>query len=164
MDGSFKAHIGDLRTRAINMSSWLLRTFKNCSIGFMAFLYKTYLKPVADYCSNLYSPINYKEIESLEAIPRAWTRMCPQIKNKHFWDRLKLLGISSIQQRQERYHIILCTKILEGLVPQQGNIRGIWRPYKGRLVNIPTIKSTKKARGLREASFTIQGGWLLKRL
>ena len=130
----------------------------------MAFLYKTYLQPLADYCSHLYSPIKYNKIESLEAISQVWTRMGPQIKNKHFWDRLKLLGISSIQRRQERYCIILCWKILEGLVPQQGNIRGIWRPYKGRLVNIPTIKSTKKARGLREASFTIQGGRLFNSL
>ena len=60
--------------------------------------------------------------------------------------------------------IILCWNILEGLVPQQGNIRGIWRPYKGRLVDIPTIKSTSKARLLREASFTIQGGKLFNSL
>ena len=133
-DGSFKAHITDVKTRAINMSSWLLRTFKNWSLGFMSFLYRTYILPITDYCSQLYSPTRFNKIESLEAIPRVWTRSCSQIRHKHFWDRLKLLGIDSIQRRQERFRIILCWKILEGLVPQQRNIKGVWKPYRGRQV------------------------------
>ena len=28
-DGSFKSHIADVKTKAINMSAWLLRTFRN---------------------------------------------------------------------------------------------------------------------------------------
>ena len=141
-DGSFKNHIADVKTKAINMSAWLLRTFKNRSLGFMRFLYQTYILPLTDYCSHLYSPTRFSEIKSLEAIPRVWTRHCIQIRGRHLWDHLKLLGISSIQRRHERYRIILCWKILEGLVPQQGNIKSIWRPYKGRLVVEPTIKAT----------------------
>ena len=108
------------------MAAWLLRTFKNRLLGFMGFLYRTYILPLTDYCSHLYSPTRFNEIESLEAIPRAWTRHCIQIRGKHLWDCLKLLGISSIQRRHERFWIILCWNILEGLVPQQGNIKSIW--------------------------------------
>ena len=139
-DGSFKSHIADVKTKAINMASWLLRTFRNRSLGFMRFLYRTYLMPLTDYCSHLYSPTKYNEIETLEAIPRAWTRHCVQLREMHLWDRLKTLGISSIQCRHERYRIILCWKILEGLVPQQGNIKSFRRPHKGRLVLEPAIK------------------------
>ena len=38
-DGSFKNHIADIKAKAINMSAWLLRTFKNRLLGFMGFLY-----------------------------------------------------------------------------------------------------------------------------
>ena len=41
-DGSFISHIADVKTRAINMSVWLLRTFKNQSMGSTSFLYKKY--------------------------------------------------------------------------------------------------------------------------
>ena len=68
-DGSFKSHIMEVKTKAINMSAWLLRTFRNRSLGFMYFLYKTYILPLTDYCSHLYSPSRFSEIESLEAIP-----------------------------------------------------------------------------------------------
>ena len=57
-DGSFKSHIADVKAKAINMASWLLRTFRNRSLGFMRFLYRTYLIPLTDYCSNLYSQAN----------------------------------------------------------------------------------------------------------
>ena len=36
-DGSFKNHIAEVKTKAINMSAWLLRTFRNRSLGFMGF-------------------------------------------------------------------------------------------------------------------------------
>ena len=51
------------------MAAWLLRTFKNRSLGFMGFLYRMYILPLTDYCSHLYSPTKFNEIESLEAIP-----------------------------------------------------------------------------------------------
>ena len=40
----------------------------------------------------------------------------------------------------------------------------MWKPYKGRLVETPTIKFTSKAKGLREASFTVQAGKLFNSL
>ena len=52
-DSSFMNHIAEVKTKAINMASWLLRTFHNRSLGFMRFLYKTYLMPLTDYCSHL---------------------------------------------------------------------------------------------------------------
>ena len=82
----------------------------------------------------------------------------------HVWDRLKALRISSVQRRHERYRIILCWKILEGLVPQQGNIKSVRRPLKGRMVLEPTIKSSSKAKSLKEASFTIQAARLFNSL
>ena len=61
-DGSFKSHIADVKTKAINMSVWLLRTFKNRSLGFIGFLYRAYILPLTDYCSHLYSPTRFNEI------------------------------------------------------------------------------------------------------
>ena len=95
-DATFKNHIAETKTKAIIMASWLLRTFQNRSLGFMRFLYRTYLMPLTDYCSHLWSPLRYNEIETLEAIPRSWTRHCIHLRGIHFWDRLKALRISSI--------------------------------------------------------------------
>ena len=142
------------------MSAWLLRTFSNRSLGFMHFLYQTYIVPITDYCSQLYSPTKFSEIDTLESIPRAWTRRCHQIKGQHFWDRLKILGISLIQRRHERFRIILTWKIVEGIIPHHGGIHSIWRPYKGRMLLEPNIKQSSKAKSIQEASFPVQAARL----
>ena len=43
---------------------WLLRTFNNCSIFFLKFLYKTYIHPLSDFCSQLWTPAKVAEIKS----------------------------------------------------------------------------------------------------
>ena len=159
-DATFKLHIADVKTRAINMLAWLLRTFNNRSLGFMRFLYRTYIVPITDYCSQLYTPVRFSEIDTLESIPRAWTRRCHQIKGHHFWDRLKMLGISSIQRRQERFRINLTWKIIEGIIPHYGGIESVWRPYKGRMLLEKNIKESSKAKSVQEASFRVQAARL----
>ena len=129
-------------------------------MGFMKFLYQTYIVPITDYCSQLYTPVKFSEIDTLESIPRAWTRRCLQIKDLHFWDRIRMLGISSIQRRQERFRIILTWKILEGLIPYYGDIKSIWRPHKGRILLEKNIKESSKAKSVQEASFRVQAARL----
>ena len=50
------------------------------------------------------------------------------------------------------------------MVPQQGNIKAMWKPYKGRLVEAPPTKANSRAKSLREASFTVQAGKLFNSL
>ena len=49
-------------------------------------------------------------------------------------------------------------------MPQQGNIKSVRRPHKGRLVLEPAIKSSSKAKSLKESSFTIQAARLFNSL
>ena len=81
---------------------------------FMAFIWSTYLSPQFEYCSPIYYPTTYGEVDMLEGVMRMWTRQIPVISQYHFWDRLKLLHFSSIQQRVERYAIIAYKKVVSG--------------------------------------------------
>ena len=49
-------------------------------------------------------------------------------------------------------------------MPQQGNIKSVRRPHKGRLVLEPAIKSSSRAKSLKESSFTIQAARLFNSL
>ena len=91
----------------------------------MRFLYT--IQPIADYCSYLWAPTKYVDIDALEAIPRAWSNQALFILDFHPWDRLRILKIPSVQRRLQRYHIIVFGKILEGLTLAQGGIKGVWR-------------------------------------
>ena len=64
--GSFKTQIQKVKNRSNQTIAWLLRTFNNRSIFFLKFLYKTYIRPLSDFCSQLWTPAKVAEIESLE--------------------------------------------------------------------------------------------------
>ena len=72
----------------------------------MRFLYQTYIQPNTDYGSQVWFPVKLTEIDALESILRVWTRKIPYIRDMHFWDRLEVMKMSSIQRRHERYLII----------------------------------------------------------
>ena len=121
-NGSFKTHIQKGKSRCHQTMAWLLRTFENRSIYFLRFLYKNYVQPLSDYCSQIWSPTRAQEIESLESINRSWTRRCPAIRGEHYWDRLRFMGLSSTQRRHDRYLAIYTWKMLEKKVANNGDV------------------------------------------
>ena len=58
----------------------------------------------------------------------------------HFWDRLEVMKMSSIQRRHERYLIIYTWQMLENKVINNGSIKAVWTNYKGRKVVIHSPK------------------------
>ena len=67
----------------------------------------------------------------------AFLRRVLALRNMHYWDRLKVMNITSVQRRMERYTIIYTHKILSGVVPNPGNFNSTWT-HRGRFVKIPT--------------------------
>ena len=85
-----------------------MRVFRNRSLSFLRFLYKTYICAHLDYGSQIWAPTKLQEIDSLESIVRAWTRRVPTLREYHSWDRMEMMNISSVQRRQERYQVLYC--------------------------------------------------------
>ena len=152
--GTFKQHITKVRNRCMQVSAWLLRTFENRSIKFLRFLFRTYISPHLDYCSQIWTPVQCQEIDSLEAVVRAWTRKCPAIRERHYWDRLELMGLSSVQRRHERYMAIYVWKIFEAEVSSNGGIEAQWTTHKGRKAVLPKLRGSQSVRTLRVNSFS----------
>ena len=75
--------------------------------------------------------------------------------NTQYKDRLKLLGMYSTERRTQRYRIIYCWKIVQGLVPNCGLTVVGARPGRGRILKVPKIMT--KGRKAREESFSVEG-------
>ena len=78
------------------------------------------MEPHLDYCSQLWSPTKSEAINSLEAPLRAYSKKVLGAYGLSYWGCLKLLKLSSMQRWHDRYKIIYCHKILNGLVPNPG--------------------------------------------
>ena len=96
---------------------WILRTFSTRSKPVLLTLFKSLVIPHLDYGSQLWSPFQVKSINALERVQRVFTKHIDGMHNLSYAERLKSLGIYSLQRRRDRYMAIYMWKILERKVP-----------------------------------------------
>lgn len=77
-------------------------------------IYNTYIRPHLEYCIQAWSPHLVKDIDCLERIQRRATKMVKGLKKMTYEERLKTLGIHTLQKRRLRGDLIETFKILTG--------------------------------------------------
>ena len=82
-DGTFKDHIVSIRKKAYRKCGYILRTFENRSAQFMARIFKVLVLPYYDYGCQVWSPVDYGSIDTLESITKYWTRKVPVVRQEH---------------------------------------------------------------------------------
>ena len=75
-------------------------------------LYKTLVRPLIDYCSQVWRPYLKKDVNSIEKIQKRYTKMVEGCKSLKYEQRLKKLKLTTIEERQRRLDMILTYKIL----------------------------------------------------
>ena len=124
----------------------------------MKFIWKTYMIPKIDYCSQLWGQLPSGLMQKLEGLQRAFTAKIPELRGLNYWARLEKLKLLSIQRRFERYECIYTWKIVENIVP---NCSLNWNldETKGRLCKIPQLvtSSSCKVKSMRDRSFQVAG-------
>ena len=99
-------------------------------------------------------------MDKLEKVQSYFTRLIPVIRSKSYTERLKILKLTSIQQRFNRYRIINVRNILLGLVPNpRVKVRRQEGLRCGLLLEVPKRKTDSL---LRLNSFMIRGPAIYK--
>ena len=111
---SFSDHIQGCVSRA-RQRIYLLRKCFTCSDDRSLILaYKSYVLPILEYCSPVWSPCNVSDIIKLEAVQRRFTRYLPACyrKNYNYNERLIVCGLMSLEKRRLISDLILLYKII----------------------------------------------------
>lgn len=118
MDGKlgFSTHITEIVTRAKQRMSLLLRAFISKDTSFLVLAFKTYVLPLLDYCSQVWSPHLLKDVLYVESVQRLFTKRLPGLKDFSYFQRLTALGLCSLERRRLDFDLIFCYKILNGLI------------------------------------------------
>ena len=92
----------------------LKRTLVNWNCHILKILYTTFVRPHLEYASPAWSPYMKKDIKCLENIQRRATKLVNEIKNLSYEDRLKKLGLTTLEERRVRGDLIQYYKCING--------------------------------------------------
>ena len=81
---------------------WILRNFNNRKVDFMRFLWKVYITPVMDYCSQLYAPSFGRLLMKLENLLKSFSKKVSGLSHLNYWERINILKLYSVGRRNER--------------------------------------------------------------
>ena len=84
--------------------------------------YKTYVLPLLEYCSQVWSPHHATEITRIESVQRIFTKRLNNFKNLSYAERLAKASMCTLELRRLRADLLLCYKILHGFVTINSDI------------------------------------------
>jgi len=78
--------------------------------------YKTFVRPHLEFCTAAWSPFYKKDKALLERVQHCFTRMIPGLRDKVYRERLRILGVWSLEERRNRTDLIEIFKIWKGIL------------------------------------------------
>ena len=78
--------------------------------------YVTYVRPILEYCSFVWSPYHLKDIHALERVQRHFTRRLLGFRHYCYSDRLKLLNLETLEMWRLKADLKMYFKILNSHV------------------------------------------------
>ena len=103
-------------SKAANTANRILglirRSIVNRSKNIMIKLYKSLVRPYLDYCIQIWKPYLNKDIITLEKVQRRFSRMVQGLTNLSYEERLKRLGLTTLETRHLRADLLEVFKIM----------------------------------------------------
>ena len=94
----------------------LRRTFSNFSVRSSRLLYTSLVRPHLEYANSVWNPCRSGDIARLEAIQRRATKsLALQLRPLCYNDRLRALGLTTLEKRRERGDIIQLFKAFKSI-------------------------------------------------
>jgi len=111
-DFKFSKHIVSAVKKANRVLGVVKRTFTYIDRDMFLQLYKTLIRPHIEYGSVIWSPYLKKDIYLIENLQRRATKIVKDIRSLPYEDRLKILGLPTLQYRRERCDVVQVYKIV----------------------------------------------------
>lgn len=113
---SFATYITSITGKAKQRLYLLNKSFITKDPDTLIFAFKTYILPILDYCSPIWSPWHIADITRIESVQRLFTKKLLGYELLSYKERLTKSGLCGLELRRVRADLILCYKILHGFV------------------------------------------------
>ena len=107
---NFRQHISSKVSTANRNLGIIFRTFTYLNQEMFSNLYKSTVRPHLEYASVIWSPLYKNDKITLENVQRRATRLVPALKGLSYPERLKRLGLPTLEYRRERADVVECLR------------------------------------------------------
>lgn len=108
----FDAHISKITSTANSRLGLIRHTFHRIEREGFLVLYKALVRPILEYCNQIWSPYLRKHHLAIEKIQRRATKLLHGMENKSYTERLKSLDLPTLFYRRKRSDIIQVFRII----------------------------------------------------
>ena len=111
-------HIDMIYKKASCRSYQILKCLRSKNIWTLIKLFTTYVRPILESNTSVWSPFYLKDISHIESVQRSYTRTAFRrcgIAFSSYGDRLKKINLKSLEERRLVFDLLLVYKIIYGL-------------------------------------------------
>ena len=108
-------HCRESYSKANRMLGLISRTIRYRNPNILLNLYKSLVRPHLDYCSSVWNPYYSKDISLLERVQHRFTRLFSELRSLPYEERLRQLGLWSLEERRSRTDLIELFKLVKGI-------------------------------------------------
>ena len=105
-----------LPRQAKQWASQILRCFHSRDRDVLCNAFAVYVRPVIEYCSPVWSPCTVTDINRIESGQRTFTKRLSGLRSLPYNECLSLVGLERLELRRIRADLVMCYKIIYGLV------------------------------------------------
>jgi len=112
----FDTHISNIIRKAHQRIAVIFRGFVSRNPQLLVKAYITFVRPILEYCSSVWSPVLIKHVNALERVQKYFTRKLRGMERFSYLERLSLLGLDSLELRRLRLDIYMYYKIIHNMI------------------------------------------------
>ena len=108
-------HINKITGEAMNLLRRVKMAFSYLDTEMMKKLISSMIRPRLEYAETVWSAHKKKNIRKVERVQRAATKMVPELRELSYEERLRKLGLLTLESRRERGDLISVYKMVNGM-------------------------------------------------
>jgi hypothetical protein len=113
---SFNTHISSIAHKSHVRARLILKSFASRNANILVKAFITYVRPLLEYCTPVWSPHTQANIDKIESVQRRFTKRIEGLSSISYPERLKLLGLESLQIRRLKCDLATCFKIITRVI------------------------------------------------
>jgi len=110
----FECHINKIVARASARANLIHKCFLSKDTANMTRAFTVYVRPLLEYASCVWSPYSIKDVKRIESVQRQFTKRLPSMTNLSYANRLRALGLDTLEHRRLQQDLLYTYKVLFG--------------------------------------------------